>query len=74
METIIITLKQPGKAQLLMKLLISMDFVSEVEYIDPFIKGKKLLQSINKLASSTDLVEMTEEEINAEIKAYRNGQ
>ena len=74
METLIIKLNQPKKALLLMEILKSMDFISNVEYVDQYKKGKKLLEDINKIAAKSELAKMTEEEIDLEIEAYRNGQ
>ena len=74
METLVVKLKYPEKAKLLMDLLKSIDFVSNVEYFDKYVKGQKLLEAINKIASKSELATMTEAEIDAEIKAYRDGQ
>ncbi|TAK45460.1 MAG: hypothetical protein EPO28_03725 [Saprospiraceae bacterium] len=73
METLVIKLNQPEKAKLLMELLKSLDFISNVEYFDKYVKAKELLDEINKLASQTPLVEMTQEEIDEEISSYRHG-
>ncbi len=73
MDTLVIKLNQPDKAKLLMELLKSLDFISNVEYFDKYVKAKKLFDEINKLASQTPLAELSEEDINAEIKNYRHG-
>lgn len=73
MDTLVIKLNQPEKAKLLMELLKSLDFISNVEYFDKYVKAKNLFDEINKLASHTPLSEISEEEINEEIKNYRNG-
>ena len=73
METLVIKLNQPEKAKLLMELLKSLDFISNVEYFDKYVKAKKLFDKINKLASKTPLVEITQEEIDEEISSYRHG-
>ena len=73
MDTLVIKLNQPDKAKLLMELLKSLDFISNVEYFDKYVKAKKLFDEINKLASHTPLAEMTQEEIDMEISKYRHG-
>ncbi len=73
METLVIKLNQPNKALLLMEMLKSMDFISDVEYFDKYIKGKKLFAEIHKIVENSELATITEAEIDAEIKAYRNG-
>ena len=69
MDTIVIKTSNTIKTKHLMELLKSMDFVSQVEYLDTYIKGQKLLEGLNKIAAGS----MSPEEINAEISAYRNG-
>ena len=73
MDTIVIKLNQPEKAKLLMELLKSLDFISNVEFFDKYIKAKKLFDELNRFASQTPLAQMTEAEIDEEIKAYRHG-
>jgi hypothetical protein len=73
MDTLVVKLNQPGKAKLLMELLKSMDFISNVEFFDKYVKAKKLFDEMNSRASKTDLAGMTESEINKEISDYRNG-
>ena len=73
MDTLVVKLNQPGKAKLLMELLKSLDFISNVEYFDKYVKAKKLFDEINKLASQTPLAQMTQEEIEEEISDYRHG-
>ena len=73
MDTIVIKLNQPNKAKLLIEMLKSMDFITTVEYFDKYIKAKKLFDEINKIAAASPLSELTAEEINEEIKQYRDG-
>ena len=73
MDTIVVNLNEPGKAKLLMELLKSMDFVSNVEYFDKYIKARKLFEEVNKIAAASPLTEMSLEEINEEISNYRHG-
>ncbi|HOY20183.1 MAG TPA: hypothetical protein PLC89_22920 [Haliscomenobacter sp.] len=73
MDTIVVKLNEPGKAKLLMELLKSMDFVSNVEYFDKYIKARKLFEEVNKIAAASPLTEMSLEEINEEISNYRHG-
>ena len=72
MDTLVIKLNQPGKAKLLMELLNSLDFISNVEYFDKYVKAKKLFDEINKLAAQTPLANMTKKEIKEEIRGNRN--
>ncbi len=73
MDTIVIKLNQPEKAKLLMELLKSLDFISNVEFFDKYVKAKKLFDEINRMAAATPLAQMTDEEINQEISDYRHG-
>ena len=73
MDTLVIKLNQPGKAKLLMELLNSMDFISNVEFFDKYVKAKKLFDEMNRIASSTPLAQMTQNEIDEEVNNYRHG-
>lgn len=73
MDTIVIKLNQPEKAKLLMELLKSLDFISNVEFFDKYVKAKKLFDEINRFAADTPLAQMTQEEIDQEISDYRHG-
>lgn len=73
MDTIVIKLNQPEKAKLLMELLKSLDFISNVEFFDKYVKAKKLFDEINRMAATTPLAQVTEEEIDEEISNYRHG-
>ncbi len=53
MDTIVIKLKEPSKAKILMEMLQSMDFVSTVAYFDKYLKAKKLFEEINKIAADS---------------------
>jgi len=50
-----------------------MDFVAQVKYLDKFVLGQKLLDKVNKIAANSELSEMTLEQVNEEIRNYRNG-
>jgi len=56
---------------MLVELLKSMDFIESVDYMDDLNAFKAALNNINKIASSTDLKDITMDEINDEIKQYR---
>jgi hypothetical protein len=73
MDTIVIKLNQPDKAKLLMEILKSLDFISNVEFFDKYVKAKKLFDEMNRMAAATSLAQLTEEEINQEISDYRHG-
>jgi hypothetical protein len=73
MDTIVIKLNQPEEAKLLMEILKSLDFISNVEFFDKYVKSKKLFDEINRMAAATPLAQLTEEEINLEISDYRHG-
>jgi hypothetical protein len=72
METILIKVKEPDKASLLMQVLKSMDFIDSVDYFEGYKKAKKIFDEINLLSSKTDLVNLSMEDIISEIKAYRS--
>ena len=73
MDTIVIKLNQPDKAKLLMELLKSLDFISNVEFFDKYVKAKKLFEELNRFASKTPLAQMTQAEIDREVNDYRHG-
>ena len=73
MDTIIIKLNQSNRAKMLMEMLKSMDFISNVEYFDKYVKAKKLFEEVNKIAADSPLSQMTDEEIDEEIHNYRHG-
>ena len=71
MDTIVIKLNQPEKAKLLMEILKSLDFISNVEFFDKYVKAKKLFDEVNRMAAATPLAQLTEADINQEINHYR---
>jgi hypothetical protein len=73
MDTIVIKLNQPDKAKLLMEILKSLDFISNVEFFDKYVKAKKLFDEINRMAAATPMAQLTDEEINQEISDHRHG-
>lgn len=73
MDTIVIKLNQPEKAKVLMEILLSMDFIASVTPFDKYVNARRLFEEINKIAASSPLAEMSMEEIDAEIEAYRHG-
>jgi len=73
MDTIVIKTNNSAKAKHLVELLKSMDFVAQVEYLDKFVLGQKLLDKVNKIVANSELAEMTLEQVNEEISNYRNG-
>jgi hypothetical protein len=72
METLLIKVKEPDKANLLMQVLKSMDFIDSVDYFEGYKKANKIFDEINLLSSKTDLVNLSMEDIISEIKAYRS--
>lgn len=72
--TILIKINQKEKLDTLLKFLKSIDYISSVEYFDELLDFKRKLDEANRLAEATDLPEMTLEDINKEIKAYRHGE
>jgi hypothetical protein len=73
MDTIVIKLNQPEKARLLMELLKSLDFISNVEFFDRYVKAQKLFDEINRIAAQSPLAQLSMEEIEREISDYRHG-
>ena len=73
MDTIVIKLNQPDKGKLLMELLKSLDFISNVEFFDKYVKAKRLFEEINRIAAQSPLAQLSMDEINREISDYRHG-
>jgi len=73
MDTIVIKVSQREKLEALVQFLKSIDYVSSVEYFDKLQTFKKYLDAVNEVAANTELAEMTQDEIDEEIKAYRSG-
>ena len=71
METLLIKVSERQMANMLVELLKSMDFIESVDYMDDLKSFKEAFDNINNIASSTDLANMTMEDINKEIKEYR---
>jgi hypothetical protein len=71
METLLVKVSERQKANMLVELLKSMDFIESVDYMDDLKSFKEAFDNLNKIASSTDLKDMTMEDINKEIKEYR---
>ncbi len=71
METLLIKVNERQKANMLVELLKSMDFIESVDYLDDLVSFKEAFDNVNEAASSTDLKNMSMEEINNEIKGYR---
>ena len=71
METLLIKVSERKKANMLVELLKSMDFIESVDYMGDLKSFKEAFNNINEIASSTDLNEMSMDDINNEIKAYR---
>jgi len=70
METLLIKVSEPQKADMLVELLKSMNFIQSVDYPDDLKSFKQTFNNINEIASSTDLKDMSMEDINIEIKGY----
>jgi hypothetical protein len=71
METLLIKVSERQKANMLVELLKSMDFIESVDYMDDLKSFKEAFDNANEIASSTDLKDMTMDDINKEIKEYR---
>jgi hypothetical protein len=71
METLLIKVSERQKADMLVELLKSMDFIESVDYMNDLKAFKEAFTATNELASSTGLKEMTMDDINNEIKEYR---
>ncbi len=74
MDTIVIKVSQREKLEALVQFLKSIDYVSSVEHFDKLLTFKEYFDAVNEAAAATDLSEMTQDEINEEIKAYRSGE
>jgi Mg/Co/Ni transporter MgtE len=71
METLLIKVSERKKANMLVELLKSMDFIESVDYLNDLKSFKEAFNNVNEIASSTDLKEMNMDDINNEIKEYR---
>lgn len=71
METLLIKIEEPNKANLLIQMLKSMDFVTSVDYFENYQKAKSMFDNINEFAAKTELSELSMEDIISEIKTYR---
>jgi hypothetical protein len=71
METLLIKVNEKEKANMLVELLKSMDFIESVDYMDDLYSFKEAFNHVNNIASVTDLKDITMDEINAEIKKSR---
>ncbi len=56
-----------------MELLKSLDFISNVEFFDKYVKAKRLFEEINRIAAQSPLAQLSMDEINREISDYRHG-
>ncbi len=73
METIVIKVTNPEKSAALLQLLQSMDFVVSAEYVDTLASARRLFNEINQEVAQTPLAELSYDDIQAEIDAYRRG-
>jgi hypothetical protein len=71
METLLIKVSEKQKANMLAELLRSMDFVESVDYMGDLKHLREAFDKVTETASLTDLKDMTMDDINNEIKAYR---
>jgi cell division protein FtsX len=71
METLLIKVSERQKANMLVELLKSMDFIESVDYMGDLKSFKEAVNTINEIASATELKELTMDDINNEIKEYR---
>ncbi len=73
METLLIKIKDRQKTNALIQFLQSIEYVESVAHLEKFVGLGDLLADLHQTAQNTALSEMTLEEINDEIKAYRDG-
>jgi len=71
METLLIKVSGRQKANMLIELLKSMDFIESVENMGDLKSARELFESVNEIASKTSLKDMTLDDINQEIREYR---
>ena len=71
METLLIKVSEKQKANMLMELLKSMNFIESVDYMGDLKSAGDIFNKVNEIASKTNLKDMTMEDINQEIKEYR---
>jgi len=71
METLLIKVSERQKANMLMELLKSMDFIESVDYMGDLKSATELFKKANDIASASSLKNMTLDDINREIKEYR---
>lgn len=71
METLLVKVSEREKANMLVELLKTMNFIESVDLMDDLKAVRKLFDKVNEEASMTDLKDMTLDDINNEIKAYR---
>jgi hypothetical protein len=71
METLLVKVSEREKANMLVELLKTMNFIESVDLMDDLKAVRKLFDKVNEEASMTDLKDMTMDDINNEIKAYR---
>jgi hypothetical protein len=71
METLLIKVRERKKANMLVELLKSMDFIESVDYMGDVKSYKEAFNIIGESRLPTDPDEMTMDEINDEIKQYR---
>lgn len=74
METIVIKTNEIAKTQILIEMLKSMDFITNVTHFSKFLRAKNLFDEINNIAEDTELATLTLNDINTEIRAHRNGE
>ncbi len=67
-----IKVEEPQKAAVLMQILKSMDFVQSVDNLDNYTKVKLAFEKLFNFSATTQLKELTMDDIIAEIKEYRN--
>lgn len=73
MSTVVIQIPEAAKVEALVGFLQSIEYISKVELLDKYMNARRLLEEINRIAAQTELSQMTLEEIDAEVNAYRSG-
>ena len=71
METLLIKVSERKKANMLMELLRSMDFIESVDMMGDLKSANDLFKKTNDAAVSVGLDKLSMDDINKEIKEYR---
>ena len=73
MSTIIIQVTESDKADALVRFLKSIDHITSVTQLEEYGELKRLLAQINHFSENTELVNLSSDDIDAEVRAFRHG-